>query len=295
MKPRWLKSQIPSGKNYHQLKGLLSELNLHTVCEEAKCPNIADCWQRSTATIMIMGDICTRSCGFCAVKTGKPLRLDEEEPQHVAEALSRLKLKHVVITSVDRDDLPDGGARHFAKTIWMVKEKCPETKVEVLIPDFKGQKRALEMIFNAEPDVLNHNLETVASLQKQVRPQASYDTSLLVLSEAANAGLMAKSGLMLGLGESNEEIQQALQDLRERGQVSILTLGQYLRPTPKHLEIKKYYHPEEFEHWKEYALNLGFQYVASAPMVRSSYHADSLTFFLNAQKESHKEKSIPSS
>ncbi len=245
---------------------------MHTVCEEAKCPNIADCWQRSTATIMIMGDICTRSCGFCAVKTGKPIALDPFEPQHVAEALKSLSLKHVVITSVDRDDLPDGGAEHFAQTISLVKKQCPQTMVEVLIPDFKGQSDSLEKIFNAKPDVLNHNLETVASLQKQVRPQASYQTSLSVLARAAQAGLVAKSGIMLGLGEQEEEIQQALQDLKEKARVSILTIGQYLRPTPQHLEIKKYYHPDEFEHWREYALGLGFEHVASGPMVRSSYH-----------------------
>ncbi|HKX13517.1 MAG TPA: lipoyl synthase, partial [bacterium] len=232
MKPPWLKSKIPSGKNYFQLKAMLKELKLNTVCEEAHCPNIADCWERQTATVMIMGDTCTRSCGFCAVKTGKPLALDQQEPQHVAEAISRLGLKHVVITSVDRDDLADGGAAHFAETISQVKSKCPGTQVEVLIPDFRGKGEALSWVFAAKPHILNHNLETVRSLQKSVRPQADYERSLEVLRMADEYGLVAKSGLMLGLGESDEELAEAIRDLRERGRVRILTLGQYLRPTP---------------------------------------------------------------
>ncbi|MDX1386498.1 MAG: lipoyl synthase, partial [bacterium] len=198
MKPAWIKSRIPHGKNYHNLKTLLRRLNLHTVCEEARCPNVADCWDRQTATVMIMGDICTRSCGFCAVTTGKPLGLDREEPAHVAEALAQLKLKHVVITSVDRDDLPDGGAKHFAETIRRVKQACPHTQVEVLIPDFKAQRKSLDLIFRSGPHVLNHNIETVPSLQKIVRPQASYESSLQVLQWAHEAGLIAKSGMMLG-------------------------------------------------------------------------------------------------
>lgn len=274
MKPAWLKSRIPSGQNYLQLKGLLKELRLNTVCEEAHCPNIADCWERQTATVMIMGDICTRSCGFCAVKTGKPFELDAEEPEHVAEAISRLSLKHVVITSVDRDDLPDGGAGHFAKTIREVKARCPQTQVEVLIPDFRGKGDSLHRIFEAEPHILNHNLETVKRLQKTVRPQASYERSLEVLQLASQAGMVAKSGLMLGLGETDEELREALRDLRGVGRVTILTLGQYLRPTPQHLEVQRYVPPQEFEAWGRYAEGLGFEYVASGPMVRSSYHAD---------------------
>ncbi len=273
MKPPWLKSKIPAGPSYQRLKSLLKELNLHTVCEEAQCPNIADCWDRSTATVMIMGDTCTRSCGFCAVKTGRPQALDLAEPSHVAEAIGRLGLRHVVITSVDRDDLPDGGAGHFAATIREVKKLCPDTQVEVLIPDFKGRDDSLALIFEAAPHILNHNLETVRSLQREVRPQADYQRSLHVLKASAEAGLVAKSGIMLGLGESSEEISQALSDLRAAG-VSILTIGQYLRPTPQHLEVKKYYSPEEFEHWKDFAERLGFEFVASGPLVRSSYHAD---------------------
>ena len=274
MKPAWLKSKIPSGKNYLQLKGMLKELRLNTVCEEAHCPNIADCWERQTATVMIMGDICTRSCGFCAVKTGKPFELDAQEPEHVAEAISRLNLKHVVITSVDRDDLADGGAEHFAKTIREVKVRCPETQVEVLIPDFRGKGDALNLIFAAAPHILNHNLETVERLQKTVRPQASYERSLEVLRLADEAGMVVKSGLMLGLGESDEELREAISDLREKGKTSILTLGQYLRPTPNHLEVQRYVSPSDFADWAKYAESLGFAYVASGPMVRSSYHAD---------------------
>ncbi|HKY62089.1 MAG TPA: lipoyl synthase [bacterium] len=274
MKPPWLKSKIPSGKNYFQLKAMLKELKLNTVCEEAHCPNIADCWERQTATVMIMGDTCTRSCGFCAVKTGKPLALDQQEPEHVAEAISRLGLKHVVITSVDRDDLADGGAAHFAETIRQVKARCPATQVEVLIPDFRGKGEALTWVFAARPHILNHNLETVRSLQKTVRPQADYERSLEVLRLAAEHGLIAKSGLMLGLGESDEELAEAISDLHRHGRVKILTLGQYLRPTPDHLEVKRYVSPAEFEEWARYAEGLGIEHVASGPLVRSSYHAD---------------------
>ena len=274
MKPSWLKSKIPSGKNYHQLKALLQKLKLHTVCEEARCPNIADCWNRQTATVMIMGDTCTRSCGFCAVHTGKPIALDPEEPGHVAEAISQLGLQHVVITSVDRDDLADGGTTHFAKTIREVRRLCPETQVEVLIPDFRGKPADLDRVFDADPHILNHNLETVRSLQKMVRPQADYDRSLGVLSRAAGRGMVAKSGIMLGLGEKPQEIEQAIQDLKVRGRISILTMGQYLQPTPEHLKVQKYYSPDEFSAWKQVALQAGIPEVASGPFVRSSYHAD---------------------
>lgn len=283
MKPSWLKSKIPSGENYQRLKSLLRELNLHTVCEEAHCPNVADCWNRSTATIMIMGDTCTRSCGFCAVKTGRPGALDPQEPSHAAKAVAQLGLKHVVITSVDRDDLPDGGAAHFAETILELKRRCPETQIEVLIPDFKGKKEDLAHVFAAGPHILNHNLETVASLQRRVRPQADYARSLAVLRFAAESGLAAKSGIMLGLGESDAEIRETLVDLREAGKVRILTIGQYLRPTPDHLEVCKYYTPEEFDFWKSFAEELGFEYVASGPLVRSSYHADEAASHLPVQ------------
>ena len=274
MKPPWLKSRIPSGPRYQHLKSMFRELGLHTVCEEARCPNVADCWNRQTATLMIMGDICTRSCGFCAVTTGRPLPLDAKEPEHVAEAISQLHLKHVVITSVDRDDLPDGGSAHFARTIELLKQHCPQTQIEVLIPDFKGRREDLQRVFAAAPHILNHNIETVPSLQAQVRPQARYERSLQVLRWAAEAGLIAKSGIMLGLGEADEEVATTIKDLRTEGHISILTLGQYLQPTDKHLPVQRYVPPEEFESWKSYAESLGIPSVASGPMVRSSYHAD---------------------
>ncbi len=274
MKPRWLKSKIPSGANYHGLKKLFSDLKLHTVCEEALCPNIADCWNRKTATIMIMGDTCTRSCGFCAVLTGKPKALDIHEPENVATALASLHLQHVVITSVDRDDLDDGGSAHFAETIRLVKEKSPHMTVEVLIPDFRGEAQDLAKVFATGPHVLNHNLETVARLQKTVRPQANYERSLKVLRLAAASGMVAKSGLMLGLGETWDEVITTIQDLKNEGNIAILTLGQYLQPSAKHLAVERFYTPEEFLQLKEIAESMGIPEVASGPFVRSSYHAD---------------------
>lgn len=274
MKPPWIKSRIPGGEHYFALKEMFRELKLHTVCEEARCPNVNDCWNRRTATVMIMGDICTRSCGFCAVTTGRPLALDDQEPEHVAEALARLNLKHVVITSVDRDDLPDGGSSHFARTIGAVRRRCPETHVEVLIPDFRGRKEDLARIFQARPHVLNHNVETVPSLQREVRPQADYQCSLAVLKGAFRAGLIAKSGIMLGLGETEREIAGTIRDLKTQGRISILTLGQYLQPTPRHLPVRRWVSPGEFSHWRKFAESLGIASVASGPLVRSSYHAD---------------------
>lgn len=274
MKPSWLKAKIPSGKAYHDLKNLMRSSGLHTVCEEAKCPNIGDCWSRGSATVMILGDTCTRSCGFCAVKTGRPLQVDLNEPHRVAEALSKLHLKHVVITSVDRDDLPDGGSEVFAKTIEEVKAFDPNLIVEVLIPDFKGDLTCLQRIFRAVPHILNHNLETVARLQKKVRPQAGYERSLYVLEQAKKQGLTNKSGIMLGLGESFDEVLVALKDLREKAKCDLLTIGQYLSPTKNHLPVEKYYTPEEFEKVGQLAREMGFKHVASGPFVRSSYHAD---------------------
>lgn len=272
MKPKWLKAKIPSGKNYHELKEILRRLKLHTVCEEAKCPNTAECWQSRTATVMIMGDTCTRRCAFCAVKTGSPQVLDPEEPMQVAKAVSELGLRHVVITSVDRDDLSDGGARHFAKTIREVRAQCPSAQIEVLVPDFKGQRDALKTLLEARPDILNHNIETVRSLQAHIRPQASYERSLDVLKFFTSSGCRTKSGLMLGLGETDHEIRDTLQDLKNAG-VSIVTIGQYLSPSRQQVPVNRFYKPEEFESWKKYAYSLGFEYVASAPFVRSSYHA----------------------
>lgn len=274
MKPSWLKAKIPSGKGYHDLKELMRSSGLHTVCEEAKCPNIGECWSRGSATIMILGDTCTRSCGFCAVKTGRPLQTDFEEPSRVAEAVSKLHLKHVVITSVDRDDLPDGGSEIFAQTIEKVRASDPNLIVEVLIPDFKGDAKSLQRVFKAGPHILNHNLETVERLQKRVRPQAGYARSLYVLEQAKKEGLTNKSGIMLGLGENWDEIVQTLKDLREKSDCDLLTIGQYLAPTKEHLPIEKYYTPQEFEEIGSVANSLGFKHVASGPFVRSSYHAE---------------------
>jgi len=274
MKPAWLKAKIPSGRNYTELKALLRGSGLHTVCEEAQCPNLGECWNKRSATIMILGDTCTRSCGFCAVKTGKPKFTDWQEPERVGKAVAQLGLRHIVITSVDRDDLPDGGSEIFARTIELVKKQDPKLVLEVLIPDFKGEPQALRRVFEAGPDILNHNLETVPRLQKTVRPQANYERSLFVLSEAKRFGLQNKSGLMLGLGEALEEVQQTLRDLRAQADCDILTLGQYLSPSAAHLPVSRYWTPEEFEELGRYAKALGFPHVASGPFVRSSYFAE---------------------
>jgi len=276
--PDWIKARIPSGENYHDLKSLLRGMSLNTVCEEARCPNIGECWDQRTATIMILGDTCTRACGFCAVKTGRPTWFDDDEPRRVAEALASLDLEHVVITSVARDDLPDGGAGIFAETIRQVRAKSPGMGVEVLIPDFNGTDAPLRTVMDARPDILNHNLETVERLQKPVRKRARYGRSLSVL-ERAKAYAVAdgwtvhtKSSLMVGLGETREELSQAFADLRAVD-CDILTIGQYLRPSMDHLELIRYYHPDEFAEMKAEALELGFRHVESGPLVRSSYHA----------------------
>ena len=276
--PDWIRSRIPSGENYHELKALLGGLSLNTVCEEARCPNIGECWDQRTATIMILGDTCTRACGFCAVKTGRPTWFDDDEPRRVAEALARLDLEHVVITSVARDDLPDGGASIFAETIRQVRAKSPGMGVEVLIPDFNGTDGPLQTVMDARPDILNHNLETVERLQKPVRKRARYDRSLSVLERAKayaladGATVHTKSSLMVGLGETRPELSQAFADLRAVD-CDILTIGQYLRPSTEHLELVRYYHPDEFAEMKVEALALGFRHVESGPLVRSSYHA----------------------
>lgn len=276
--PDWIKSRMPSGDNYHELKGLLRGLGLNTVCEEARCPNVGECWDQRTATIMILGDTCTRACGFCAIKTGRPTWFDEDEPRRVAEAISGLGLEHVVVTSVARDDLPDGGASVFAETIRRLRASNPGMGVEVLIPDFNGTDAPLRTVMEAQPDILNHNVETVERLQKPVRRRARYHRSLGVLQRAkvyaAEIGYPAhtKSSLMVGLGEERHELSQTFRDLRAVD-CDILTIGQYLRPTPDHLPLVRYYHPDEFAEMKAEALALGFRHVESAPLVRSSYHA----------------------
>ena len=279
--PDWIKARLPSGENYHDLKRILRGLTLNTVCEEARCPNIGECWEQRTATIMILGDVCTRACGFCAVKTGRPSWNDEDEPRRVAEAIRQMRLEHVVVTSVARDDLPDGGAHIFAETIRALRRECPEMGVEVLIPDFNGQEEPLRAVMEAGPDILNHNLETVERLQKPVRKRGRYERSLGVLERAKAyareySGLddtvHTKSSLMVGLGETREELSRAFRDLRAVD-CDILTVGQYLRPSEKHLPLERYYHPDEFAEMKAEALALGFRHVESGPLVRSSYHA----------------------
>jgi lipoic acid synthetase len=259
---------------FFSTKALVSDLNLHTVCESAQCPNRWECWSSGTATFMIAGERCTRACGFCAVDTAKPLPLEEDEPQRVAEAIRRMKLKHIVITAVARDDLADGGAEHFARTIRAVREVDPTIIIEVLTPDFNGKEPALRTVIDAKPQVFNHNLETVERLSPLVRSRAKYRLSLDVLKRAKemDAEIVTKSGLMLGLGETESEIFQSMDDLRESN-VQVLTLGQYLRPTPQHLPVVEYIRPETFDLYREIAYNKGFEYVASGPLVRSSYHA----------------------
>jgi len=272
-KPPWLKIRIQTNDNYKAVRRTMETLHLHTVCEEAACPNIYECWGERTATFMILGDVCTRRCGFCAVMTGTPRGVDPEEPAHLAEAVERMGLAHVVITSVDRDDLADGGAAHFAAVIGAVKARVPGCAVEILTPDFRGATEALEVVLSAAPDVFAHNIETVPRLYRTVRPGSVYRHSLALLERAKERGApLTKSGLMLGLGESREEIRAVLADLR-RSRVDILTLGQYLQPTSGHLPVSRYVPPAEFEEIRREALPLGFRHVEAGPLVRSSYHA----------------------
>lgn len=274
-KPPWIKVRLPSNPAFWSTKALVADLKLHTVCEEAQCPNRWECWSQGTATFMIAGDRCTRACGFCAVKTAKPFALEADEPQRVATATKRMKLNHVVITAVARDDLSDGGAQHFAETIEAVRLENPGITIEILVPDFNGKDDALETVMKARPHIFNHNLETVERLTPLVRSRAVYHRSLHVLKRAAEMApgrVATKSGIMLGLGETEPEIFQALDDLRDHG-VTVLTLGQYLRPSPKHLPVIEYIPPEKFEFLKEIAERKGFRHVASGPLVRSSYHA----------------------
>jgi lipoic acid synthetase len=273
-RPEWLRIKLQVNESFMKVRNIVSDHKLHTVCEEARCPNMSECWSRGTATFMILGDICTRSCGFCAVKTGKPVGLDIDEPRRVAQAVKLMGIKHAVITSVNRDDLKDGGAGIFAETIKKIRELVPECRVEVLIPDFKGDENALDIVIEAKPDILNHNVETVPRLYKIVRPQAKYERSLKVLEYCKKHGLVTKTGLMLGIGEKTEEVVDVMKDLRSID-VDILTLGQYLQPTKMHLPVDRFVQPEEFEMLKKIGLEMGFKYVESGPLVRSSYHAES--------------------
>ena len=277
-RPNWLRVRLQTGESYGRIRKMTEGLRLNTVCQEARCPNIFECWSEGTATFMIMGDTCTRACGFCNIKTGRPDALDSEEPENVAEAVAQLKLSHAVITSVDRDDLPDLGSGHFAATIKAVRARNPQTKVEVLIPDFQGKADCLQRIFDARPDVLNHNTETVARLHRRVRTRAKYEWTLGVLKRAGQfrdehfPEMFTKTGIMLGLGEGMAEVLETIADIRDQG-TDILTVGQYMRPTLKHLPVERYWTPEEFEHIRDEALKLGFKFVESGPLVRSSYHA----------------------
>lgn len=274
-RPDWIKVRAPGGETYTWLKGLMRAKALHTVCEEAMCPNIGDCWGRGTATFLILGDVCTRSCGFCDIKTGRPLPLDWNEPERLAQAVKAMNLRHVVITSVNRDERLDGGAPIFALAIRRVREIMPDCSIEVLIPDFKGSAEALAIVLAEQPDILNHNVETVPRLFKRVQPQDKYEWAMATLGNAKRISpdVVTKSGIMLGLGETLDEIIAVMRDLRERD-VDILTLGQYLQPTRQHLPIERYVHPDEFAELKRIGLEMGFRWVESGPLVRSSYHAE---------------------
>lgn len=272
-RPEWLKVRVPGGETYARLKSLMEAKNLHTVCEEARCPNMAECWSHGTATFMILGDVCTRSCGFCAVATGRPGTLDLDEPLRVASAIRSMGVRHAVITSVNRDELPDGGAAVFAETIRQARLVNPDVTIEVLIPDFRGVAWGLDVLIDARPDILNHNTETVPRLYAEVRPQAKYPRSLEVLRHGRERGMVTKSGLMLGLGEEQEEVLEVMRDLRAVD-CRILTLGQYLQPTPAHLPVRRFVTPGEFREYRDRGLEMGFAHVESGPLVRSSYHAE---------------------
>ena len=276
-KPSWLKVKLPTGQEYTKVRQIVSEHKLNTICESGNCPNMGECWGAGTATFMILGNICTRSCGFCAVKTGRPLPADFEEPERVANSVKLMNLKHCVITSVDRDDLKDGGSIIWVETVKKVREFSPQTTMETLIPDFQGKWNNLQRIIDVAPEIVSHNLETVRRLTREVRIQAKYDRSLEVIKRLKEGGMRTKSGVMLGLGETREEVIETMQDLVNAG-CDILTLGQYLQPTPKHLPVKEFVTPTQFAEYKEIGLKLGFRYVESGPLVRSSYHAEKHMF-----------------
>lgn len=273
-KPSWLKVKAPGGASFVEVRNLLHELNLHTVCEEAHCPNIGECWDHRAATFMILGDVCTRNCAYCAVAHGTPVGLDLEEPRRLAEAVAKMQMRHIVVTSVDRDDLPNGGAEQFADVVRQTRLQAPGTSVELLIPDFKGSDVALRIVVDAKPDILNHNLETVTRLYRIARPGGRYERALELLGriKQMDPAMLSKSGIMVGLGEQWDELKTAIRDLRSVG-CDILTLGQYLRPSQNHLPVARYYTPDEFGELKDFAQSLGFRHVEAGPLVRSSYHA----------------------
>lgn len=272
-KPDWLKIRLPQHSNYSEVHSIINRYKLNTICTSGKCPNLGECWDRGTATIMILGDICTRACKFCAVKTGKPEQVDTNEPKNVAESVKLLKLKHCVLTSVDRDDLPDKGAGIWHETVREIKLQNPQTTIETLIPDFDGDMQLVQKVIDAKPEVISHNLETVRRLTPQIRSRAKYDTSLSVIKYLSENGVISKSGIMVGLGETFDEVVETMDDLRAAG-CRVFTIGQYLQPTPKHIEVQEYIHPDIFKKWEEIGLKKGFDFVESSPLVRSSYHAE---------------------
>jgi lipoic acid synthetase len=272
-KPDWLRVKLPTGENFRHVRGLVDNYKLHTICESGNCPNMGECWGEGTATFMILGNTCTRSCGFCAVATGRPEPLDWDEPQRVAEAICLMKVKHAVITSVDRDEIPDGGSEIWQRTIRAVRSLNPHTTLETLIPDFKGVKENIDRIIEAAPEVVSHNIETVERLTRQVRIQAKYWRSMEVIRILKSGGMRTKSGIMLGLGEEKDEVVQTLQDLKDNG-CDVVTIGQYLQPSRQHLPVKRFVHPDEFNEYKEIGYSLGFDFIESGPLVRSSYHSE---------------------
>jgi lipoic acid synthetase len=276
-KPKWLRVKLPTGESYREVRRLVDKHKLHTICESGSCPNMGECWGEGTATFMILGNVCTRSCGFCAVKTGRPSAVDLMEPKRVADSVKLMKVKHAVLTSVDRDDLPDGGADIWVETVSQIRIESPGTTLETLIPDFAGKWDNLQKIINVAPEIVSHNLETVRRLTKEVRIQAKYDRSLELLFRLKKGGMKTKSGVMLGLGESEKEIVETMEDLRNVN-VDVLTLGQYLQPTPKHLFVQDFITPEKFQFYKDLGLKMGFKYVESGPLVRSSYRAEKHLF-----------------
>lgn len=273
-KPSWLRAKLPGGEGYQRLRTIMDQHQLHTVCESAKCPNMGECWSRGTATIMILGDVCTRSCGFCHIVTGRPPILDTEEPQRVAQAVELMALRHIVITSVNRDELADGGAAIWAETVQSIRRASPETSIEVLIPDFCGDWDALQAVIDTRPDILNHNMETVHRLYSTVRPQAKYDRSLELLRRTKDQGLVTKTGFMVGIGETDSEVLELMGDVYDRAGCDIVTIGQYLQPTRDHLPVTRWVTPQQFQYYKEVGQSIGFGHVESGPLVRSSYHAE---------------------
>lgn len=290
-KPNWLRVKLPIGESYKHVRGLVDTHKLHTICESGNCPNMGECWGDGTATFMILGNICTRSCGFCAVATGRPLPVDWDEPQRVAEAIHLMKVKHAVITSVDRDELKDGGSIIWYNTIKAVKALNPTTTLETLIPDFKGEVENIQRVIDAAPEVVSHNIETVERLTKKVRIQAKYHRSMDTLQTLKKGGMRTKSGVMLGLGETREEVLQTMRDLVNNG-VDVITMGQYLQPTKKHLPVQRFVHPDEFAFYREAGYEMGFDYVESGPLVRSSYHSDRHVIAGYGRKKWQEEKTL---